>query len=71
MLLNVFDSDSLKVITIDSSELNPEVHFHLVTQEKFSSNDLDSFGYVAPSKKKKAKEVVEAPVEEVVEEVVE
>lgn len=48
MLLNVFDTDKKRVIEIDSSKMNPETHVHLVTKEKFTTEQLDSFGYSAP-----------------------
>lgn len=61
MLLNVFDSVNKRAIEIDSSKLDPAVHFHVNARVPFSQNDLDSFGY-SP--------VVEAPVEAPVETVV-
>lgn len=48
MLLNVYSTEKLEVIKIDSAKLNPEVHFHRNTQESFSKEDLEAFGYKAP-----------------------
>ena len=44
MLLNVYSKETESVIKIDSSKLNPEVHFHRNTQEAFSKEDLKGFG---------------------------
>lgn len=63
MLLNVYSTESQSVIQIDSADLNPEIHLHLVAKTKFSQEDLDSFGYVA--KKSRKKEVVEEVAPEV------
>lgn len=76
MLLNVYSTESKGKISIDSSTLNPLVHFHVNREEAFTKEELDSFGYVpvveTPVKKSKkvvveeVVEVAETPVEEVV-----
>ena len=43
MILNVFNKDTGNVEKVDSSKLNPEIHFHRNTQEAFSKEDLASF----------------------------
>lgn len=70
MLLNVFDSVNKRAIEIDSSKLDPDVHFHVNARVPFSQNDLDLFGY-SPVVETPVEVPVEAPVETVVEPVVE
>lgn len=73
MLINVFNSVSFEKESIDSSIIDPKVHFHVNRQDEFSVDELASFGYeasVAKKAKKVVEPVVEAPVETPVEEVV-
>lgn len=44
-MLNVFDTELLRVVEIDVSKLNPSKHFHCNTRTAFSADDLTAFGY--------------------------
>lgn len=47
MILNVFNTESGNIEKVDVKNLNPEIHVHRNSIEKFSKEDLASFGYKA------------------------